>query len=152
MKRTLTRSAFAASALTAAALLAAPTSATAQADFTLQVPVEITDLHEDVTEVAVRCVISDGQTRLGQNELQNGGFFFSERVPPTQADGSFSHTFVLEMDYPGVSSGAKRAATEWHCALFVGNGGALTTLYPGSDEDWNLLVDGEFQVSGALPG
>lgn len=133
-------------------LLSAPAAAVAQADFTLQVPVEITNLHDEVTEVGVRCVIADGQVRLGQSELQNGGFFFSERVAPPQSDGSFSHTFVLEMDYPGVSSADKRAANRWSCALFVGNGQTFSTLHPTSDQEWNLLTDGDFQVMGELPG
>ena len=146
------RSAFTALFVAGTTLLSAPIAAAAQADFTLQVPVEITNLHEEVIEVGVRCVISDGQVRLGQSELQNGVFFFSELVAPTQSDGSFSHTFVVEMDYPGVSSADKRAANRWSCALFVGNGQTFATLFPAAEDEWNLLTDGDFQVSGALPG
>lgn len=132
--------------LLATAALWLPSSATAQsADFTIHVPIRVTDLHPDVTEVGARCQINVGQNRLGAPQ----GFFYTERVPVSGPD--FDQTVTAEMSFPELSDREKIEADGWGCMLYFGNGVTWGSPSAQADQEWMILLEGERSVSGVLP-
>ncbi|MDZ7736082.1 MAG: hypothetical protein U5P41_08255 [Gammaproteobacteria bacterium] len=86
-------------ALTAAAI----TSASLAADFTFEVPVNINNMHPDITQMAVACSV-----------FAPGGALATERTVFSLTDGNYTGDVTVEVTVPEAPAGSRRSAADVH--------------------------------------
>lgn len=104
------------------------------ADFTFEVPVNINNMHPDITQMAVACSV-----------LAAGGALATERTVFSLSGGSYSGDVSVEVTVPEAPAGSRRTAAdvnEYSCFLL-----GMEPGNPGSFMPMSLAEDSYRQYS-----
>ena len=133
--------------LAIALLTVAPCRLSAQAAITLEVPVEVQNLHPDITTVYVWCFVAIDLPPVGQEISNSGqqyeGLYLANATAQVGRDGSLSTTLRVEFNQESVTQEWLHQAREYRCKLGLS----------GADETYGNLVEGDSKGAGvAQPG